>query len=144
MTIRRLIMCVSLVWLAGCREATAPQAELSTVAAVWINNPNAPALTVPASAHVGESFEVQVITAGSSGCTQVARTTVTSNASGTLIAPYNRQPTGSGFACTAVISSVLHRVTLTFSTPGTKTIWLRARNFDTGEVIHLSAVVTIL
>lgn len=100
-------------------------------------------LTRHAEVHVCPDGGGAAATFGFSGCWGVDRTVVAVNERGALITPHNKSYETPGSACTAVIASIPHRITLTFTTPGEKTITVLARDFETGANRPVDVTVTV-
>ncbi len=139
---RKFIYVLSTLTLLACDDNTGPVPQYGN-AWVGMNASSLPIVSIAGSPRAGVPFEVTVNTFGSSGCSGVARTVVATNESGALIMPYNGSHQAPNAACTAVISSVPHRTTLTFRTAGEKTITVLARDYETGANRQVDVAVTV-
>ncbi len=86
-----------------------------------------PAITLPDSAVAGVPVEVTVESYGD-GCTELADTEVAASGLAPVLRPLVRVPApGAEVVCPSVLRTLVHRVSLTFPTPGTATITVEGR-----------------
>jgi hypothetical protein len=60
-----------------------------------------------------------------------------------VITPYNRYAGGPNVGCTLALARIPHTLTLTFATPGTKTVIIHGRQFD-GSIIRVPSTINVL
>jgi hypothetical protein len=105
-----------------------------------------PLIEAPASASVGESVVVRVTTAGG-GCISLERTETAVAIDGAVVTPYDRRKIpGEEFdACTSDLVYLRHETSITFDTPGSKTISIRGRRLVMGveESFEIPLTVSI-
>lgn len=139
----RLLMCPLLVLsLFGCQETTAPDVEYGTARIAWWASSRS-VIEIHDTVRVGVPFEVGVNTFGDNSCWGVERTTVHTGEFGAVIAPYNKSFEVNGGGCWPIISNVQHRTILTFTTPGEKTVSVRARDYENGHPIQVDVTLTV-
>jgi len=87
-------------------------------------------ISAPATARAGEPVVVRVDTLGGD-CTDFESTEVTGSATAADVRPLDRRliPSGNG-GCTLILEMITHEATLTFDTPGTKTVTVHGRRVD--------------
>ena len=87
-------------------------------------------ISAPATARTGEPVVVRVDTFGG-GCTDFESTEVTTSATAADVQPLDRRviPSGNG-GCTLILEMITHEATLTFDTPGMKTVTIHGRHVD--------------
>lgn len=142
--LRTAIALCALAAAAACRDTTAPEIDVMDAALVNLAISSVPVLQVTSIPHAGQAFEVRVQSYGLDGCWVADRAVVTSNELSATITPFNRSTASATSGCTQAIIAIPHRVMLTFSSAGQKTIILRARDFSTGAPLQLEVPVTVV
>jgi hypothetical protein len=92
---------------------------------------NVPMIDVPSAASIGQPIRVGVTTYGS-GCSSPSHTFVEATTEGADIRPLDhvRYASRDGEVCTSELLYFAHEATLTFDTPGTKTIRIHGRRVN--------------
>jgi hypothetical protein len=100
-------------------------------------------IAVPTSALVGEPVHVELATYGG-GCASFERTDVEPASDGFDITPFDREPRDPD-GCQLILRYFAHDVSLTFDTPGTKTIRVHGVRdvFPEGEMIVVPATIDV-
>ncbi|MCC6431002.1 MAG: hypothetical protein IT354_08830 [Gemmatimonadaceae bacterium] len=129
--------------LIGCRDTTAPDRDLADAALINLAISSMSVISVTEIPKAGRPFEVRVQSYGLDGCWVLDRSVVVSDESGATITPYNRRDAAPTGACTDAIVAIPHRVMLTFTSAGPKTIAVRARDFETRAPVTFQVTVTV-
>lgn len=102
-------------------------------------------ISAPPTARTGEPVVVRVDTLGG-GCTDFEATEVTTSATAADVRPLDRRliPGGDG-GCTQILEMIAHEATLTFDTPGVKTVTVHGRHGDSrGEqAVAIPLTITV-
>jgi hypothetical protein len=142
-TVARAALVSTLVLHVACRDTTGPNQDLADAALVNLAISSMSVISLTDIPKAGRPFEVRVQSYGLDGCWVADRAVVSADESGATITPYNRRDVGPSGGCYQVILPIPHRITLTFASPGTKTIAVRARDFTTREPVRFEVQVTV-
>lgn len=133
------------VVLVACDHSTTAPSPSDDPAYISMSISSLPLVSVDAPPHAGQPFVLTINSFGSDGCWSKSRTDLDTTRSPMVITPYNRYTGGPNVGCAAVIVRIPHTVTLTFATPGDKTVIVRGRDFGgNGGVVNLPAVIEVL
>jgi hypothetical protein len=101
-------------------------------------------IDVPSSAAVGELIAVNVVTYGD-GCFSSERTEVVVDGERADVAPFDRRRISDQAPCPLILLELSHGMSMTFDTPGPKTIRVHGRRVDADadEVIEIQRAVAV-
>lgn len=139
---RKAIAIVAAAALVACQDSTGPQLEFGNAS---IGKPTSSKSVVALSEQpkVNAPIELTVNTFGYNGCWGRTRTELIATEQGAIIIPYNGQLGNPRAACLSVEVEITHRVSLTFRSPGTKTITVLARDYETGANRQVDVSLTV-
>jgi hypothetical protein len=101
-------------------------------------------IEAPPRAAIGEPIRVGVTTYGD-GCASLERTEASATEAGADVFPLDRRQVSDKASCPLILHELLHEVTLTFDTPGTKSIQIHGRRVavDLDEAIAISISIAV-
>lgn len=102
-------------------------------------------IQAPTTAQVGERVVVRVETYGD-GCIEFGLTEVTATATAADVRPLDRRLIpGDDGGCTLILKAIAHEATLTFDTPGVKTVTVHGRrvNGRSDEPVAIPLMISV-
>jgi hypothetical protein len=127
-----------LLLLAGCGILDPVRWE--RVVGMIMPDPGIPVVVAPESARAGVSFQVRVVTRGSSSCTRADGAEVHVNGLVAEITPYDRVQRGP-VACTADLSPIPREVSLRFAAAGEAVVRVIGRGAGGREEVEVRLTV---
>jgi len=97
---------------------------------------------VPATAVVGQPFQVVVHTFGPNGCFSAGNTEVVKTATAVEISPFDLVRQGSG-ACNDLVYELRHEVQIVFSQPGTAMVRFHGVREPNGGIVTVTRTVDV-
>lgn len=136
-------MCVMGLGLVTCRGSADLDAA-PELGIIEFYSDRSEVLTVPATAHAGEDFEVVVRTFGN-GCVSAAGTGVRYRGDVVVLTPYDNDMSrlSPGVICLDILNRPIHTVTLRFPNAGVATVRVDGRSEPTGQTATVETTLVI-